>query len=98
LKSNAGEGFGTPPVLFFVHLRLRNYLLQDDYMDLLKPKKKREPLEEKMTLPLTKSQFERYRDLANKLHDRKLAKLHDLTRERIEILLNEVELELKKSS
>lgn len=66
-------------------------------MSLLK-NKKREPLIERMTLPLTPSQFERYKKAASELDKRNLTKLHDLTRERIDLLLDEVEVELQKSS
>lgn len=67
-------------------------------MGLFESLKKREPLEERMTLTLTKSQFVRYRRLALELDNRNLTKLHDLTRERIDQLLNEVEHELSKSA
>lgn len=56
--------------------------------------KKKEPLIERMTLPLTPTQFQRYKRLSNELEKRNLEKLHDLTRERINRLLDEVEQEL----
>lgn len=60
--------------------------------------KKKEPIVERLNIPTTLSQFQRYKKLAHELNSRELTKLHDLTRERIEILLNEVEGELAKSS
>jgi hypothetical protein len=60
--------------------------------------KKREPLVERLTLPLPKSLFLRYRNAANELDKRELTKLHDLTRERLDSLLTEIEQVLAKSS
>lgn len=67
-------------------------------MKTLKVLKKRESIRETMTLPVTKSQLERYRLLAGELDNRGLTKLNDMTRERLDQLLNEVEEELAKSS
>lgn len=60
--------------------------------------KKKEPIVENLTIPTTMSQLQRYRACALQLDNRNLTKLHDLTRERIDHLLNEVESELSKSS
>jgi hypothetical protein len=66
-------------------------------MRLLKPLEKREPLVERLTLTLTKSQFTRVRELGLDLDNRGLTKITDLIRERINELLDEVEDELAKS-
>lgn len=64
----------------------------------LKVQKKREPILKTLCIPVPTSQLERYKALAHELDSGCLTKLHDLTRERIDLLLNEVELELAKSS
>lgn len=67
-------------------------------MSELKLKKATDTKTELLTLPMSRSQFERYRRLSLELTNRQLVKLHDLTRERIDILLNEIESVLAKSS
>lgn len=67
-------------------------------MSIAKKIEKRESLIERMTLPLTPSQFDRYKRLAFALDQRKETKLHDLHRERLDNLLDEVEAYLQKSS
>lgn len=57
----------------------------------LEPLKKRASIIEKLTLPTSVSQKERYRRLQNELDKRGLESLHVLTRERIDGLLDEVE-------
>lgn len=64
----------------------------------IKMMKKREPLVEGLNIPMATSQVQRYKKVAYELDNRNLTKLHDLTRERIDSLLNEVESELSKSS
>lgn len=59
--------------------------------------KKKEPLLFKVSIPLPLSQCQRYKKIAYELDSRGFS-LHDITRERIDLLLNEVELELAKSS
>ncbi|MBA2679909.1 MAG: hypothetical protein H0U76_16120 [Ktedonobacteraceae bacterium] len=57
-----------------------------------------ESIIERLTLPVTERQLERYRRAANELHIRKLTKLHDMTRAKLDMLLDEVEEYLAKSS
>lgn len=66
--------------------------------DDLKFCKKKEPIVENLTIPTTMGQLKRYRTIANELNTRNLTKLHDLTRDRIDQLLTEVEVELAQSS
>lgn len=60
--------------------------------------KKKEPLTERMTLPMTESQLLRYRNVANELDKREETKLHDLHRDGLDKLLTDVEEYLQKSS
>ncbi len=57
-----------------------------------------DPIIERLTLPVTLRQLERYRKAANELHNRKMTKLHALTRTKLNLLLDEVEAYLSKSS
>lgn len=56
--------------------------------------KKREAVDDRMTLPMTASQKERYKRLQHELEKREYNSLHEMTRERIDLLLDEVEREL----
>lgn len=53
--------------------------------------KKRASIIDTMTLPTSSSQKERYKRLQNELEKRGFESLHTLTRERIDVLLDEVE-------
>jgi hypothetical protein len=64
----------------------------------VKPKKKREPLTETMTLAFAKSQKQRFYRLANELEQRGFDSLHDMTRSAIDDVLDGVEQFLAKSS
>lgn len=58
----------------------------------------KEPLRQTLTLPIKHSQKERYKRVSNQLSERKLTTLHTLVRERLDLLLDEVEEYLSKSS
>lgn len=64
----------------------------------LKMIKKKEPIIDRLFVPATIAQVQRYKKVAHELSQRGLTTLHDLTRQRIDDLLNEVEGELAKSS
>lgn len=64
----------------------------------IKVLKRKEPIVEQLHIPTTYTQLSRYKKLALELSNRELTKLHELTRERIDRLLDEVEVELAKSS
>lgn len=64
----------------------------------IEPIKARESVIERITLPVTPSQLERYRHAANELDKRRLTKLHELMRAKLDLLLSEVEEFLAKSS
>lgn len=66
--------------------------------DGLKLVKKKEPKTCRITIPASLNQFERYKRIANALSQRNLSCLHDLARERLEQLLDDVEVELKRIS
>lgn len=63
-------------------------------MNLLKRLIKREALNSRMTIPVPQSMKDRYASVSNKLSQADYGSLHDLTRERIAQLLDEVENEL----
>lgn len=59
--------------------------------------KKKEPIVDRIFVPAPLSQAQRYKKVSNELNQRGLTKLHDLVRQRIDELLNEVEVELAAS-
>lgn len=61
---------------------------------ILKIEKKKDPVTECLPLPVSAKLKTRYYFLLNELEKRELTKLHDLTRDRIERLLLEVEQEI----
>jgi hypothetical protein len=63
-------------------------------MSILKIEKKKDPITERLSLPVSVRQKMRYYALLNELDKRELTKLHDLTRARIDKLLDEVEQEI----
>lgn len=64
----------------------------------IKVLKKKEPIIDKIFVPMPLSQVLRYKKVADELHERGLTKLHELARQRLDELLTEVEGELAKSS
>jgi hypothetical protein len=56
--------------------------------------KKREPILEQLSLPVSKRLKERYQQISRELDRRELTKLHDLTRAKIGALLDEIEQQL----
>jgi hypothetical protein len=70
-------------------------------MGILKIQKRREPIVKSLPIPTSESQLLRYRRLQNALDKMpEYQELHDLARERLDELLDEVEaeLDLAKSS
>lgn len=58
-------------------------------------KKKKTAITDTLPLPWSEDQINRYRSLQNELDKKGLTKLHDLSRERLQALLDEVEASLK---
>lgn len=57
----------------------------------LRPLKRREPIVDHLPLPCSEAMKIRYQRLQNELHSRGLETLHQLSREKLESLLDEVE-------
>jgi hypothetical protein len=63
----------------------------------IKTLRAKDPLIERLTIPVTRSMFERYRKLTYEMDSRGLDRLHNLTRQRLESLLAEVESALQSA-
>lgn len=60
----------------------------------MKLEKKKDPIIERISLPVSRTLKDRYVMVSNELHKRDMTKLHDLTRAKIQALLDEIEIHL----